>query len=169
MAKPKPTFCKNCGENKECKTFNKTGKACRKGKAVGKAVGKAKGKAVGKAIGQAKGKEIGKAKGKAIGKAIGKAKGKAVGKAISQETIDKRDDYDSLLGDLHTDYLNFMAQKQITVIYDIENGEKKVLSRNNKVYSFERWLTMNGHKTLASWFRRNFKGRLEKFNFKDFV
>lgn len=62
-----------------------------------------------------------------------------------------------------------MAQKQITVIYDIENGEKKVLSRNNKVYSFERWLTMNGHKTLASWFRRNFKGRLEKFNFKDFV
>ena len=153
MAKPKPTFCKNCGENKECKTFNKTGKACRKGKAVGKAVGKA----------------IGQAKGKAIGKAIGKAKGKAVGKAISQETIDKRDYYDSLLGDLHTDYLNFMAQKQITVIYDIENGEKKVLSRNNKVYSFERWLTMNGHKTLASWFRRNFKGSLEKFNFKDFV
>ena len=149
MAKPKPTFCKNCGEDKECKTFNKTGKACRKGKAVGKA--------------------IGQAKGKAIGKAIGKAKGKAVGKAISQETIDKRDYYDSLLGDLHTDYLNFMAQKQITVIYDIENGEKKVLSRNNKVYSFERWLTMNGHKTLASWFRRNFKGRLEKFNFKDFV
>ena len=100
---------------------------------------------------------------------IGKAKGKAVGKAISQETIDKRDDYDSLLGDLHTDYLNFMAQKQITVIYDTENGEKRVLSRNNKVYSFERWLTMNDHKTLASWFRRNFKGRLEKFNFKDFV
>ena len=157
MAKPKPTFCKNCGENKECKTFNKTGKACRKGKAVGKAVGKAKGKAVGKAIGQAK------------GKAIGKAKGKAVGKAISQETIDKRDDYDSLLGDLHTDYLNFMAQKQITVIYDIENGEKRVLSRNNKVYSFERWMNMNGHKTLAIWFRRNFEGSLERFNFKDFL
>ena len=95
--------------------------------------------------------------------------GKAKGKAISKETIDKRDNYDSLLGDLHTDYLNFMANKQITVIYDDENGEKKVLSRNNKVYSFERWLTINGHKTLASWFRRNFKGRLEKFNFKDFV
>ena len=90
-------------------------------------------------------------------------------KRVSQETIDKRDDYDSLLGDLHTDYLNFMAQKQITVIYDIENGEKRVLSRNNKVYSFERWLNMNGHKTLAMWFRRNFKGSLEKFNFKDFV
>ena len=125
MAKPKPTFCKNCGENKECKTFNKTGKACRKGKAKGK--------------------------------------------AISQKTIDKRDNYDSLLGDLHTDYLNFMAQRQIKVIYDDENGEKKVLSRNNKVYSFERWLNMNGHKTLAMWFRRNFKGHLEEFNFKDFV
>lgn len=125
MAKPKPTFCKNCGENKECKTFNKTGKACRKGKAKGK--------------------------------------------AISQKTIDKRDNYDSLIGDLHTDYLNFMSQKQIKVIYDDENGEKKVLSRNNKVYSFERWLNMNGHKTLAMWFRRNFKGSLEEFNFKDFV
>ena len=137
MAKPKPTFCKNCGENKECKTFNKTGKACRKGKA--------------------------------IGKAIGKAKGKAKGKAISQKTIEKRDNYDSLLGDLHTDYLNFMANKQITVIYDGENGEKKVLSRNNKVYSFERWMNMNGHKTLAIWFRRNFEGSLERFNFKDFL
>ena len=95
--------------------------------------------------------------------------GKAKGKAISQKTIEKRDNYDSLLGDLHTDYLNFMANKQITVIYDDENGEKKVLSRNNKVYSFERWMNMNGHKTLAIWFRRNFEGSLERFNFKDFL
>ena len=29
------------------------------------------------------------------------------------------------MGDLHTDYLNFMAQKQITVIYDDENGENR--------------------------------------------
>lgn len=40
MARPKPTYCKNCGEGVECKTFNKTGKACRKGKAKGKAVSK---------------------------------------------------------------------------------------------------------------------------------
>lgn len=32
MAKPKPTFCKNCGEDVNCETFNRTGKACRKSK-----------------------------------------------------------------------------------------------------------------------------------------
>ena len=34
---------------------------------------------------------------------VGKAKGKAKGKAISKETIEKRDNYDSLLGDFQTD------------------------------------------------------------------
>lgn len=38
MSRPKPTYCTNCGEGIECKTFTRTGKACRKGKGKGKKV-----------------------------------------------------------------------------------------------------------------------------------
>lgn len=129
MPRKRQKFCPNCkGTNKKCKYLINS-RICEKGKAIGK----------------------------------------AKGKAISQATIDKRDNYDSQLGDLHTDYLNDMANRQIKVIYDDENGEKKVLSRNNNVYSFERWLNLKGHKKLAMWFRRNFTNHLEDFNFKDFI
>lgn len=134
MAKPKPTFCNNCGKGVNCKTFNRTGKACRKGKA----------------------------KGKAVGKAVGKAKGKA----ISQKTIDKRDEYDSRIGDLHTDYLNHMRNKQIKTIVDEETGEIIAKETFGKVYSFERYLKLRGEHTLASWFRYNYKD-IDSFNFND--
>lgn len=95
---------------------------------------------------------------------IGQAKGKAKGKAISQATIVKRDNYDSQIGDLHTDYINYMENKRITTLYVEETGEKKVLYRKTKIYSFERWLNMNGNKKLASWLRRNYKD-LESLNY----
>lgn len=97
---------------------------------------------------------------------IGKAKGKAKGKAISQKTIDKRDAYDSLLGDLHTDYLNHMRNKQIKTIVDEETGEIIAKETFGKVYSFERYLKLRGEHTLASWFRYNYKD-IDSFNFND--
>lgn len=103
-------------------------------------------------------------KGLAKGKAIGKAKGKAVSKA----TIEKREKNDELLGDLRTDYLNEMRVAQIYTLIDDETGEIFSKESMAKVYSFERWLSINGHKTLATWLRRHYKN-LEQFNFKDFT
>lgn len=123
MAKPKPTFCKNCGEGVECKTFNRTGKACRKGKAKGK--------------------------------------------AVSQKTIDKRDAYDSLLGDLNTDYLNNMRDRQIKRVIDEDTGEILGVDTGiGKVFSFERYLNLIGEKTLASYYRYHYADRTEEFDFK---
>lgn len=123
MAKPKPTFCKNCGEGVECKTFNRTGKACRKGKAKGK--------------------------------------------AVSQKTIDKRDAYDSLLGDLNTDYLNNMRDRQIKRVIDEDTGEILGVDTGiGKVFSFERYLNLIGEKTLASYYRYHYADRTEDFDFK---
>lgn len=103
-------------------------------------------------------------KGLAKGKAIGKAKGKAVSKA----TIEKREKNDELLGDLRTDYLNEMRTAQIYTLIDDETGEIFSKESTAKVYSFERWLSINGYKTLATWLRRHYKN-LEQFNFKDFT
>lgn len=103
-------------------------------------------------------------KGLAKGKAVGKAKGKAISKA----TIEKREKNDELLGDLRTDYLNEMRTAQIYTLIDDETGEIFTKESMAKVYSFERWLSINGHKTLATWLRRHYKN-LEKFNFKDFT
>lgn len=123
MAKPKPTFCKNCGEGVECKTFNRTGKACRKGKAKGK--------------------------------------------AVSQKTIDKRDAYDSLLGDLNTDYLNNMRDRQIKRVIDEDTGEILGVDTGiGKVFSFERYLNIIGEKTLASYYRYHYSDRTDEFDFK---
>lgn len=101
-----------------------------------------------------------------IGKAKGKAVGKAKGKAISQKTLDKRDEYDSRIGDLHTDYLNHMRNKQIKTIVDEETGEIIAKETFGKVYSFERYLKLRGEHTLASWFRYNYKD-IDSFNFND--
>lgn len=103
-------------------------------------------------------------KGLAKGKAVGKAKGKA----ISKTTIEKREKNDELLGDLRTDYLNEMRTAQIYTLIDDETGEIFTKESMAKVYSFERWLSINGHKTLATWLRRHYKN-LEQFNFKDFT
>lgn len=103
-------------------------------------------------------------KGLAKGKAVGKAKGKAISKA----TIEKREKNDELLGDLRTDYLNEMRTAQIYTLVDDETGEIFSKESMAKVYSFERWLSINGHKTLATWLRRHYKN-LEQFNFKDFT
>lgn len=123
MAKPKPTFCKNCGEGVECKTFNRTGKVCRKGKAKGK--------------------------------------------AVAQKTIDKREAYDSLLGDLNTDYLNNMRDRQIKRIVDEETGEILGVDTGiGKIFSFERYLNLIGEKTLASYYRYHYSDRTDEFDFK---
>ena len=138
MAKPKPAYCKNCGEGIECKTFDKTGKACRKGKA--------------------------------IGKAKGKAVGKANGKAISEKTQAKRTECDEKLGNLRTDYLNAMRNKQIRNTFKLVDeftGEVTVLEKPFKLMSFERYLQQIGEKKLASFMRYNYKS-LQQFNFKDF-
>lgn len=103
-------------------------------------------------------------KGLAKGKAVGKAKGKAV----SKSTIEKREKNDEILGDLRTDYLNEMRTAQIYTLIDNETGEIFTKESMAKVYSFERWLSIKGHKTLATWLRRNYKN-LEQFNFKDFT
>jgi len=104
--------------------------------------------------------------GKAVGKAKGKAVGKAKGKAISQKTIDKRDKYDSLLGDLHTDYLNYMYDRAFS--YSINEETNKVDCRRKpyKVYSFERYLHNNNQKALASWARRKYGDNMKNFNAK---
>lgn len=94
-------------------------------------------------------------------------KGKAKGKAVSQATIDKRDNYDSLLGNLHTDYLNSMRNRQIRKFVDKETGEIVKYEHNGKVNGFVRYLNQRGETKLASWFRRNYKSQ-EEFNFKDF-
>lgn len=99
---------------------------------------------------------------------VGKAKGKAKGKAISQATIDKRENYDVLLGDLHTDYLNDMRDKQIKSLIDEETGELFVKEVSGKTVSFERWLSLNNEKKLATWLRRHVED-MEKLNFKDFT
>lgn len=93
--------------------------------------------------------------------------GKAKGKFISETTIKKQERYDSEIGNLHTDYLNYMRENQIMVYVNKETGEVTRKESSSKVYSFERWLNMNGHKTLASYLRYNYKN-LEQFNFTDF-
>lgn len=93
-------------------------------------------------------------------------KGKAKGKAVSEKTIEKRDNYDSIIGDLHTDYLNEMRDKQIRKIYNEETGEILKLDTTGKVYSFERWLNLNGNGKYATWIRRNYKD-ISSFNFYD--
>ena len=92
--------------------------------------------------------------------------GKAKGKAVSQKTIDKREQNDSLLGDLHTDYLNFMRNRQIGTNIIEDTGEIVHYDSYKKPYSFERWLNINGHRTLATWLRRHYED-LERFNFYD--
>lgn len=104
------------------------------------------------------------AKGLAKGKAVGKAKGKAVSKV----TIEKREKNDELLGDLRTDYINEMRRAQIYTLIDDKTGEIFTKESMAKVYSFERWLSIKGHKTLATWLRRHYNN-LEQFNFKDFT
>ena len=126
MAKPKPTYCKNCGEKVDCKTFNKTGKACRKGKSIGK----------------------------------------NKGKAISKKTLEKREKYDSMLGDFHTDYLNHMRNKQFKKIINKETGEIIYKEGYGKTYSFVRYLNVIGEESLRKYFTRNYKD-LNSFNFKD--
>lgn len=93
-------------------------------------------------------------------------KGQAKGKAISQATLDKRDNYDSQIGNLHTDYINYMENKRITTLLVEETGEIKTLYRKTKIYSFERWLNLNGYKKQASWLRRNVK-ELERLNYHE--
>lgn len=95
-------------------------------------------------------------------------KGKSVGKAISKRTIEKREKYDSMLGDFHSDYLNEMRNNQIKRKIDKETGEIITADEIGKTTSFERYLSLIGKKNLASYFRRNYKGRLEEFNFKDY-
>lgn len=98
--------------------------------------------------------------------AKGKAVGKAKGKAVSNKTIEKREEYDSIIGDLHTDYLNEMRKKQIRKIYDEQTGEIITVDSTGKVYSFERWLKINGNGKYASWIRRHYKD-ISSFNFYD--
>lgn len=97
-------------------------------------------------------------KGKNKGKAIGKAKGKA----ISDKTLDKRAEYDSLLGNYHTEYKNAMYNNALFTWY--ENGKLFSTEHVGKIYSFERYLNNKGEKTLASWARDNYKERLQYFN-----
>lgn len=93
-------------------------------------------------------------------------KGKAKGKAISDKTVEKRENYDSIIGDLHTDYLNEMRNKQIRKVYDEETGEIIKVDSTGKVYSFERWLNINNKGKFASWIRRHYKN-ISSFNFYD--
>lgn len=93
--------------------------------------------------------------------------GKAKGKAVSQRTIDKRDAYDSLLGDLNTDYLNNMRDRQIKRVIDEDTGEILGVDTGiGKVFSFERYLNLIGEKTLASYYRYHYADRTEEFDFK---
>lgn len=101
------------------------------------------------------------------GKSKGKAKGKAIGKAISQKTLDKRELYDELLGDYHTDYLNEMRNRQLRYSVDKKTGEITKIEQTGRTTSFERYLSLIGQKNLASYYRRHFKDDLDNFNFKD--
>lgn len=83
----------------------------------------------------------------------GNAKGKAKGKAVSDKTIEKRYKNDSLLGNLHTDYLNEMRNNQIKTVIDEETGEIFTAEKTNRTVSFERWLSLKEEKTLAMWLR----------------
>ena len=105
---------------------------------------------------------VGKAKGKAKGKAIGKAKGKA----ISKETIEKRDNYDSLLGDFQTDYLNFMFDRAFKYSINKETNKVEYEQKFYTVYSFERYLNNINQKSLASWARRKYGENMKNFNTK---
>lgn len=126
MARPRKKKCPNCeGTNEKCK-YLVNGRKCSKGKAVGK----------------------------------------AKGKAVSEKTIKKREEYDSIIGDLHTDYLNEMRNKQIRKVYDEQTGEVLKVDQTGKVYSFERWLNLNGNGKYATWIRRHYKD-ISSFNFYD--
>lgn len=98
---------------------------------------------------------------------VGQAKGKAKGKAVSEATKEKRDKYDEIIGDLHTDYLNAMRDREIR--QEIALGKEHVerYGVNFKCISFERWLNTKGYRKEASYLRRTYKD-LSKFNFKDF-
>lgn len=96
----------------------------------------------------------------------GKAVGEAKGKAVSEKTIKKREEYDSIIGDLHTDYLNEMRNKQIRKVYDEKTGEILKVDQTGKVYSFERWLNLNENGKYATWIRRHYKD-ISSFNFYD--
>lgn len=96
------------------------------------------------------------------------SKGLAKGKAVSDGTKEKREAYDILLGNLHTDYLNDMRNKQIKSLIDEETGELFVKEVSGRTVSFERWLSLNNEKTLATWLRRHVED-MEALNFKDFT
>ena len=97
---------------------------------------------------------------------VGKAKGKAKGKAISQKTIDKRENYDSLIGDLHTDYLNYMYDKAFRYSKNTETNKVEYARKSYTVYSFERYLHKINQKALASWARRKYGDNMKNFNTK---
>ena len=97
---------------------------------------------------------------------VGKAKGKAKGKAISKETIEKRDNYDSLLGDLHTDYLNFMYDRAFKYSINKETNKVEYEQKFYTVYSFERYLNNINQKSLSSWARRKYGENMKNFNTK---
>lgn len=96
------------------------------------------------------------------------SKGLAKGKAVSDETKEKRKAYDTVLGNLHTDYLNDMRNKQIKALIDEETGELFVKEVSGRTVSFERWLSLNNEKKLATWLRRHVED-MEALNFKDFT
>ena len=96
----------------------------------------------------------------------GLAIGKAKGKAITGKTLERRERYDSIIGDLHTDYLNEMRNKQIRKVYDEKTGEILKVDQTGKVYSFERWLNLNGNGKYATWIRRHYRN-IASFNFYD--
>lgn len=94
--------------------------------------------------------------------------GLAKGKAISKETIEKREKYDIQIGNLHTDYLNDMRNRQISAHVEPETGEIiGYIEIGAKYVSFERWLNMNEHKNVAKHLRTHYK-KLKTFNFDDF-
>lgn len=93
-------------------------------------------------------------------------KGKAKGKAISQATLDKRDTYDSLIGDFYTDYLNQMRDTQIIRTVDSETGEIFDKEVRAKLYSFQRYLQLNADPALVIYYRRNYDPK--DFLFSDF-
>ena len=92
--------------------------------------------------------------------------GKAKGKAISKETIEKRDNYDSLLGDFQTDYLNFMYDRAFKYSMNKETNKVEYEQKFYTVYSFERYLHNINQKSLASWARRKYGENMKNFNTK---
>ena len=92
--------------------------------------------------------------------------GKAKGKAISQKTIDKRENYDSLIGDLHTDYLNYMYDKAFRYSINTETNKVEYARKPYTVYSFERYLHNINQKALANWARRKYGNNMKNFNTK---